>query len=83
MKNILVYIVDCMMSPRGGKLGYNYFLKKELDNLGVTNIHYIHRETSINQNVNSRIHSLKQDRIKKLSYYIEECLSEVSDTVWL
>lgn len=64
MKNILVYIVDCMMSPRGGKLGYNYFLKKELDNLGVTNIHYIHRETSINQNVNSRIHSLKQDRIK-------------------
>ena len=57
MKNILVYIVDCMMSPRGGKLGYNYFLKKELDNLGFTNIHNIHRETSINQNLNSRIHS--------------------------
>ena len=64
MKNILVYIIDGMLSPRGGKLGYNYFLKKQLDEMNVANIHFIHYKMPAIQNTGKIISDMKVGKKK-------------------
>ena len=52
MKQILIYLKDGLLSPKGGPLGYNFYLKQQLDRMGVENIHYIHSNAALTQGIN-------------------------------
>lgn len=41
MKKVLIYMREGCLSKTGGPIGYNYALKSKLDELGITNIHYL------------------------------------------
>ena len=60
MKSILVYIQTSMLAPRGGKLGYNYCLKSQLDKMGIKNIHYIDSKKTFAQSANDKIKSMDE-----------------------
>lgn len=64
MKQILIYLKDGLLSPKGGPLGYNFYLKQQLDKMGVKNIHYIHSNAALTQGINKKIRSLESGLLK-------------------
>lgn len=66
MKNILIYLYDGMLAPRGGKLGYNYYLKQQLEQMNISNIHYIHHKALFSEKANNKIKNLRNDKIKSI-----------------
>jgi len=75
MKNIIIYLREGMLSPRGGKLGYNYHLKQQLDTLGVTNIHYI-AGTSVKYEMSKNVNQLKNSWYKHVLIIIKSVISK-------
>lgn len=65
MKNILVYLEDGVLAPKGGPVGYNYHLKKQLESMNVENIHYIHSNGGLTKQSQSFVNNIKN---KKLQY---------------
>ena len=65
MKNILVYLEDGVLAPKGGPVGYNYHLKKQLESMNVENIHYIHSNGGLTKQSQSFVNNIKN---KKSSY---------------
>ena len=59
MKNILVYLADGVLAPKGGPVGYNYHLKKQLERMNVKNIHYIHSDGGLTKKSQSFEYTIK------------------------
>ena len=66
MKRILVYLKDGLLAPCGGPLGYNYFLKQQIEKMGASNIHYIHGDGGFNYKANSFTDKIKNENVKYL-----------------
>ena len=66
MKRILVYLNECELQPKGGALGYNYHLKKQLDFIGIKHIHYLYRSAKFKKGANNRIKSIRSGLIKSI-----------------
>lgn len=73
MKNILVYLEDGTLSPKGGPVGYNFHLKQQLDKMGVKNIHYIHSNGGVTQEAKDFVNKIKNPKLQ----YVAKILKSV------
>ena len=76
MKKILVYLYEDELAPKGGQLGYNYILKKQLDKLGADNIHYIKLHRSFDKAAKTWVESIKNDRIRYILTILKSVLKK-------
>lgn len=73
MKSVLIYLEDGVLAPKGGPVGYNYHLKKQLDKMGVANIHYIHGNGGASQSAKDFVNKIKNSKLQ----YIAKILKSV------
>ncbi len=76
MKNILVYLEDGVLAPKGGPVGYNYHLKKQLEKMGVQNIHYIHSNGGTSQAAKDIVSKIKNSKIQYVAKIVKSVLKK-------
>lgn len=64
MKKILIYLYEDSLSPKGGPLGYNYFLKQQLDKMNVKNIHFLPGKENVRESVSKKVKGMKTGPLK-------------------
>ena len=78
MKNILVYLEDGALAPKGGPVGYNYHLKKQLEKMGVDNIHYIHGDGGVSQKTKDFVYKIKNPRLQYVAKIVKSIVKKFS-----
>lgn len=76
MKNILVYLEDGLLAPKGGPVGYNYHLKKQLELMNVKNIHYIHSDGGLTKQSQSYVDNIKNKRLQYIAKIIKSVVKK-------
>lgn len=67
MKKVLIYLNEGDLAPVGGPLGYNFFLKQQLDRLKATNIDFIHKDGGgVSDNLNLKLFGMKQGPLRTI-----------------
>lgn len=76
MKNILVYLADGILAPKGGPVGYNYHLKKQLERMNVKNVHYIHSDGGFSKQSQSFVNKIKNKRLRYVALIIKSVVKK-------
>lgn len=66
MKRILIYLYEDSLSPKGGPLGYNYFLKQQLDKMNVKNIRFLPGKENVRDSVSNKVKGMKNGPLKTI-----------------
>lgn len=66
MKNVLIYIYRSQLAPTGGPLGYNYFLKQQLDKMSVKNIRFLPGKENVRDSVSKKVKGMKTGPLKTI-----------------
>jgi len=65
MKKVLIYLPEGDLAPVGGPLGYNYFLKQQLDKMQISNVDFIRKEGGkVKDTINQKLFTMKKGPLR-------------------